>query len=231
MATLDLEPVMASEGDTSGEGSGKILFCPFCRECFDGETQCPEHELALVDFTELPPSKEDKAPPAWEEAVDPWDIRFGRGFMALGALLLLVGFFLPFASAHFEDIDATWTGYEIAISRSGNLWTIPFMAAMFSWFLFRRRTPIQMLGTRLSAMVLAFAPLVSLGYTMVRVQDGVERAAGAVALEWGAGVYVIPIACVLCFLGGLRFGVIPVDPVLPHGAEADHDEDRGIRRD
>ncbi|HVZ36050.1 MAG TPA: hypothetical protein VG963_26665, partial [Polyangiaceae bacterium] len=65
----------------------QVLFCPFCRECFEDSSTCPEHELRLVPFDQLTPDPEaredegDAAPPtnAEEAHLAPFDPRFGRG--------------------------------------------------------------------------------------------------------------------------------------------------------
>lgn len=210
------------------EDDARLLFCPFCRECYEGETTCPVHELPLVDFADLPKQEHERDLPGWDEDVDPWDVRFGRGFLMLGAVGLLAGFFLPFATAMFEDTATTWTGYTLATGRAGNLWTVPFVAAMFVYFLLRRRTPIQMLGTRLVALVLSIMPVGSLVYTVFRVQAGVQSQQGAVSIDWNAGLYVIAASCLFLLLGSIRFGVLKVGDLEPHGAGPDESEDRGI---
>ena len=88
------EPMPPSAEPEPIESDGRILFCPFCRECYEGERVCPVHELDLVEFQDLPRQAHETDLPAWDEPVLPWDIRFGRGALALGALLLLVAFFL-----------------------------------------------------------------------------------------------------------------------------------------
>lgn len=216
---------------TSSEDDARLLFCPFCRECYEGERTCPVHELELVDFQDLPKQGHERDLPGWDEDVDPWDIRFGRGFLALGAVGLLAGFFLPFATAMFEDTATTWTGYTLATGRAGNLWTVPFVAAMFVYFLLRRRTPIKMLGTRLVAIVLSIMPAGSLAYTVHRVQQGVSGQHGAVTISWDTGAYVIAASCVLLLIGSVRFGVLKMQDLAPHGAGPEDGEDRGISRE
>ncbi len=237
MSTSLAPPHPMSSPDPSAQpDGGRLLFCPFCRECFEGEETCPSHELALVDFQDLPKQAHEHEMPGWDEDVDPWDVRFGRGWLALGAVLLVVGFFLPLASGLVEDTAVSWTGYQVATGPAGNLWTVPFVAAMFVYFLLKRRTPVKMMGSRLVAVVLSIAPALSLGYSILNVQRGVARMHGALALEWGAGVYVIAVACVLLLVGSFRFGVLPAGYVAahadePHGAAPDERPGRGIKKD
>ena len=132
----------------------RLLFCPFCRECYEGETTCPVHELDLVDFIDLPKQAHERQLPGWEEDLLPWDPRFGRAWLALGTLVVLVGWFLPFASATVDDQETTWSALELALGPARSLWTVPFTAALFAVLLLRRRTPLQMLGARLVGLLL-----------------------------------------------------------------------------
>ncbi len=214
------EPMPPSSEPEPTESDGRILFCPFCRECYEGERVCPVHELDLVEFQDLPRQAHETDLPAWDEPVLPWDIRFGRGALALGALLLLVAFFLPMVTGSFDDEPFRWTGLDLATDRAKNLWTVPFVGALYFWMLLRRRTPVEMLGTRLVAVLLAVMPAFSTVYTWLNVQRGVEQAHGAIAAEIGVGAYVVAAATVLLLFGGFRFGVLPGmrDEREPHGS-------------
>lgn len=198
-------------------GDARLLFCPFCRECYEGETRCPVHELPLVDFADLPKQAHERDLPGWEDDVDPWDVRFGRGWVALGAFFLLVGFFVPFAAATVDDERVSWSGLDLANGPARSMWTVPFVVALFVWLLLRRRSIVKMLGARLVAFVLAFAPGFSIVHSMVQMHRGVERLHGGGLLEWGWGIPVMAVGMVLLMIGGVRFGRVPRD-ALPHGA-------------
>ncbi|MBX3272426.1 MAG: hypothetical protein KF729_19360 [Sandaracinaceae bacterium] len=195
----------------------RLLFCPFCRECYEGETVCPVHELRLVDFTALPKQAHERDLPGLEDDVDPWDVRFGRGWIALGALFVLVGFFMPFASATVEDQSVSWSGLDLANGPARTMWTVPFVAALYVWLLLRRRSVVKMAGARLVAFLLAFAPAASVVYSMVNMWRGIERLHGAGLLEWGLGIPVIAAGAALLAIGAVRFGLVPRG-ALPHGA-------------
>ena len=45
------------EEPTGAKAGAPILFCPFCRESFEGEAVCPEHDLELVPIDRLPRSR------------------------------------------------------------------------------------------------------------------------------------------------------------------------------
>jgi len=87
--------------------SSKILFCPFCRDGFEGRTECPEHELTLVPIDKLP-RKAEATLQSVTLFVDP---RLGRGAVLFGAALVLVGFMAPLVSG--AGVSAS--GLEVAI--------------------------------------------------------------------------------------------------------------------
>lgn len=212
---------MPSKPETDAE----VLFCPFCRECYEGTKVCPEHELALVPFQELPRQAHERAL-RWDEPVPPWEPRFGRLELVIGATLALVGFFgPPLMSGRFDDAPVAWTALQLATSRAPNLWTVPFAALLFGMFLYRRRTPLEMRGARLAGVVLAVMPAVSLGYSLWNVQRAVEGMHGALALSFDVGAWCIGAASVFLLIGSLRFGALGSD-AQPHGAAPDPDEAR-----
>lgn len=226
MASIGTVSDVMAEGDNGEPSGARLLFCPFCRECYEDRTHCPEHELELVDFQDLPRQAHERAV-GWEDAVVPWEIRFGRLELMLGVAAALIGFFaLPLVVGSFDDRAISWTASEIAMQRARNLWAVPFVAAMFVVFLYRRRTPLSMRGARLAGVVLALMPAVSLGYSLWQVHRGVMATQGAVAAGWGAGVWVIGAASALFLVGALRFGSMPGEPGLPHGAAADDEPAR-----
>src|SRR4051812_41261443 len=93
-------PFAGSSPDGAGgmADAAPILFCPFCRECFEGESRCPEHDLGLVPFDQLARTAEDLAAdiPREDEDVSVFDGRFGRGIVALGTALFFVSFGMTF---------------------------------------------------------------------------------------------------------------------------------------
>lgn len=224
LSVWELEPSMVHPTNVSDD---RLLFCPFCRECYEGERVCPVHELELVEFQDLPRQAHERSLPGWDERVRAWDPRFGRAWIALGVLGCAVGFLLPLVQASAEQASQSWSGLELATSRGRNLWTIPFSGAMFVFFLLRRRTPRQMFGARLVAVILSVMPVVSLAYSLWNVQRFAADAAGAVAVGWGSGVWVLAASSVLLLVGSIRFGGMPTSGELPHGSEPDR-PDTGI---
>lgn len=204
-----------------------LLFCPFCRECFEGELECPAHELALVAFDALPADPADESElPSHDQPVSILDPRFGRGFVMAGVLLSLVGFSMPVFSILSGEQTRVFSGFEAAASRAPNLWTVPFVALMFAWILMRRRTPLAMLGARLAGVVFALAPLISLIYTVFKVREGAEQWAQQMHLRMVVdieyGVFVIAVGVFFLLFGSIRFGVLP----LPQGGPSDPEPHR-----
>ncbi|WP_053234795.1 hypothetical protein [Sandaracinus amylolyticus] len=202
-----------------------LLFCPFCRECFEGERECPEHELALVPFDQLPrdPELEGSDLPSHDEPVSMFEPRFGRGLVMAGVALSAIGFALPLLTITTATQTRTFSGFETATGPAPSVWTIPFVAAMFVWILARRRTPLEMLGARLVGVVFALAPLVSLVYTVLKVTKSAEEQSAQtgrlleVGVEYGAGV--LAIAALLLLAGSARLGVIPIPRGGPSSPE------------
>jgi hypothetical protein len=210
---------MAMTSSMATPDEAPLLFCPFCRECYEGETHCPDHELELVAWGALPKQAHEERPGGWDDPVAPAELRFGRAWIALGAALAIAAFFLPFASARFEEHETVWNGLEMASSRAPNLWTVPFVGAMFLWFLYRRRTPRQMQGARVAGILLALMPLASVLYTVWNVQRGAAGTYGAIAVSFGTGPWIAAAATVFFAIGSALFGRGAASDGLPHGAE------------
>jgi hypothetical protein len=185
---------------------GPVLFCPFCRECFEGLASCPDHDLTLVEFARLPPTEPRRAL-SWDEPMAPWDPRSGRLEVVVGVLAVLGGFLgLPLVSGSFDDREVAWTALEMASGPARNLWVIPVAAALFGVVLARRRTPLQLRAARLAGLALALAPLFSLGYSIWKVSRAVDGQFGAVYLRPSIGAWVVGAGCLAWLIGSVRFG-------------------------
>lgn len=209
--------------------SQDLLFCPFCRDCFEGERRCPDHDLLLVPWEDLP-----KGPDAPEIADDveltPVDPRFGRAELFSGSLLLLAGFVAPLFTVTSADVMSeprTFTALAAAADRAPNLWTLPFVGLLALSLVLRRRTPRQMRGARLATLLLSLAVPGSLAYTIHTVRVGAAMMSAArgysvaTHLEWGIALPFC--ASILLVVGSLRFGVVPA--AAPSGpASADPDD-------
>jgi hypothetical protein len=197
----DLE---AKSTPASSAGEPALLFCPFCRECFEAEARCPDHDLPLVPFDRLPPSavegqQEDDAPVGMLE----W--RRGRAELLVAGLALLASFVLPWVEVRAAGLVQEFTALSAAAQRVPNLWAVPVAGAFFVSLVLRRRTPLQMRAARVAALVAAAAPMISTVYSLRRVHQAAALEAGVeVAVRWGAWVTVG--AALLGAVGALRFG-------------------------
>lgn len=205
--------------------TGAPLFCPFCRECFEGETECPEHELPLVPFEMLPKRKRVLRE---DERVVAWEPRYGRGIVAAGLLLQAVGFFLPmFTFARGEEI--TMSAFTMAATMAANLWAIPAAIVAIAITLARRRTLAEMRGARLAVPLLSALGGVSLAYTLYRTWHGAQQLAATdaevgFAIEWGT--WVVALGIVVAIAGGVVLGVVRRAEEPPDGATlADEGDD------
>jgi hypothetical protein len=206
-----------------------ILFCPFCRESFEGETRCPEHELALVPFDRLPGATSRDAVPRDDEPLGTFDLRFGRGLVFAGAVLAMVGFLCPLGTIGAAGQVLHVTGPSIAVTHAPTLWIVPGIAFAALFLLAQRRTLVRMRAIRLVVPLLAWGvPMAAwsaarrLDRWAAQMQVGEEQAVA----HLGWGLVVLGVATLLMMVGGLRLGVPPTSAALPHGAEPDAQRDR-----
>jgi len=196
------------------------LFCPFCRECFEGEAVCPDHELTLVSFEKLP--RRGRSTVGLDERVQVYDVRYGRGFLWGAALLLLFGLALPLVTATLAD-TTSFSGFEVASRVAPSLWAVPCVSAALVSVLVRRRTLRQMLAARVAVPMLALLGATALGYTFWRIDRGAvqmsERMGEEVAVGLGPGVWVLGAGLLLALVGGLRLGSTPRGKAPPRGGE------------
>ena len=186
-----------------------VLFCPFCRESFEGRSRCPEHELELVPWQALPPDPEAEShgPPAGHVAF--YDLRHGRGLVFLGAVLVVLGFGLPVVQTSLSE-SLEVTGVLLAATRAGNLWTVPFVALAAAALVLRRTTLAGLAGIRLAVASAAVVGFASAGYTTFRLlrtaADVQARYGDAVFVEPRPGAYLVALGLAFVLVGGLRLG-------------------------
>ncbi len=185
----------------------QVLFCPFCRESFEGQNHCPEHELALVPLTRLDarnvldadPEGDDLDEPRLSRDLQPlalFDPRQGRGWVALGALCQLLALALPLLRT---DASAAVATYELARGIP-SLWTLSLIAFTVLYTLARRRTPRALRGLRVVVPALGAVALACLLWAYGRL--------GFQAVPT-LGSYVITVGALLLALFGLRLGAAP----------------------
>jgi hypothetical protein len=173
-----------------------ILFCPFCREGFEGLRECPEHELTLLPWDRMPRTP---SPPIDEVTffVDP---RLGRGGMLLGASLVVLAFFVPFVRVRGVDASAL----EVAIDGAHNLWLTPIAAMAVLGTLFLRRARHSMRSARLAVIGLAVGGVLPLVYTTERV--AAMTVARGDTPEWLWGCWAMWAGLALVALASLGLG-------------------------
>ncbi len=180
----------------------KLLFCPFCRECFEDTERCPDHDLPLVPFEQLPAPPREQEDDAQVPILDP---SRGRAELLVASIGLLAGFLAPLVEVSAAGRTQTFTALAAAAERAPNLWAIPIAGALFASLVARRRTPLQMRGARLAGLVVALAPIVSLVYSIRRMLFAASLEHGvSVSIAWGA--YLVGLASLVAMIGSVRFG-------------------------
>jgi hypothetical protein len=189
----------------------QVLFCPFCRESFERQSHCPEHELSLVRFDELtanplliePELEPDEviahklvAPD--DRLIALLDPRWGRGPVAAGALLLLVSLGLsPFALPGFDMATIAQLARTLP-----SLWTPLLVAFTVLFSLARRRTRRRLRSLRVLVPLLALLSPLTLAWAIYRLGSFRE----STTVQVGSAAYVLGVASVLLLVGGLRLG-------------------------
>lgn len=194
--------------DKRQASTDQVLFCPFCREAFEGTKQCPDHDLLLVAWHELPRSVE---PLSEDERLTPYALVAGRGWVFLGAGLTLLAFVMPMLTLG-GDTELHANMLRFATLRSGKLWMVPLASVAQAMILFRRRTLRGMRGVRLAVGCVALMPSIALALTLRGVRDAALMAAQRsgdsmqLIIEWGS--YLVFIAALPMLYGAARLGVM-----------------------
>jgi hypothetical protein len=190
----------------------QILFCPFCRESFEGRDTCPEHDLALVGFEKLGPDpfELENLPEVIDQTplatVDP---AFGRGWVAGGALLIALAF--PCEFVRVPGLVPTPSTGQLA-GNLPSLWTLALVSFTLLFILKRRNTPRALRSVRLLVPLLALVPVGTVAWVLHRLEQGIFVYATGQRIRGGqpsVAVYLIGIASLLIFFGGLRLGALP----------------------
>lgn len=184
-----------------------VLFCPFCRESFEGIERCPSHDLALIDFQQL--ARVDLA--SDDARLPVQSLRGGRGWLLAGAVLTLCAFFLPLA--HLSGAVEVESTLRALTGRAPRLWLLPAAALATLSVLARRRTPSAMRGARVAVGLLALIPSAVVVVTLENTRAAsaqLARTLGAqIHVHVGAGAWLVWSALVPLLWGSLRFGVMP----------------------
>lgn len=174
-------------------------FCPFCRECFEGIVDCPDHEMPLVDFDKLPRVKTEDGD--GNEVLRLLDLRFGRALILTGFVVTTVAFFLPFVRVANE---ASFSAARVALARAPNLWAAELAAVGCLVMTFRAPTQARLRALRLAVALLGALGGVAVTFTWWRIAGGAAQMGISATVEWGA--VVLGLGLGLLTLGGVRLG-------------------------
>jgi hypothetical protein len=184
-----------------------VLFCPFCGDGFEGQTLCPDHELALVPWQELPRAKQSDPP---ELDLARHSLRLGRGWLALASLAMLFGFAaLPLGRVS-GAASMGGTMLQLALHGAHKLWLVPAASLTLIALLYRRRSPRAMRAARLAALfTVLVAPLAVLwawSNTLAAVALLAERTGQPLLPTLASGGYTVLLATIPALIGALRLG-------------------------
>jgi hypothetical protein len=188
----------------------QVLFCPFCRETFEGIDRCPTHDLGLVPFRVLQAivdSTQDDKPLRFAS------LRLGRGPIFVGAALTSVAFFLPLLRLSGQ-VESSSTLLRLASTQGEGmrLWFVPMSAFTLLLTLYRRRSPAAMRGARLVAMMLALLPSAVVAWTLRGAYEAAARMnelmGGGIHTQLGGGSLLTFVAAILLVAGAARLGVL-----------------------
>jgi hypothetical protein len=182
-----------------------VLFCPFCRESFEGKKRCPDDDLPLVAWDALPARPEAEL--GDDEEARLTDLRRGRAELLLGGALLLASSMAPFVEIAGDGRVQRFSTLSAASTAAPGLWSVPFAGALFLSLVLRRRTPRQMRGARLAALFVALVPVATAMYSAFRIDANSVGQFVDVSFLWGGAL--IAVGSLLAFIGGLRFGGRP----------------------
>jgi hypothetical protein len=181
----------------------QVLFCPFCREGFEGMASCPDHALRLVPRDQIAPTltgddepgddePNDRTVHPDERAIALLDPRHGRSLVALGGGLAGAALLLELAPLGGRPLPT----YQIATVLP-SLWTLLLVCFCVFYVLARRRTPRALRSLRV------LVPLLG-GVVMLTLAMAVKRL-GTLVMS-GTAAYVMVASALLLVWGGARLG-------------------------
>lgn len=190
----------------------QVLFCPFCRESFEGKVTCPEHELALVGFERLGPDPLD--PENLPEMIDETPLgvvepSFGRGIVAAAAFLNLGAFLCDFLRSPAEPRGIAM---HALLNYVPSLWTPTLVSFTLLFTLYRRRTPRALRSVRVLVALLAPISPLTCWWAYRRIEQGVlmwPSGRQVIDAEMGLAGFAVALASILMLVGAVRLGVLP----------------------
>lgn len=187
----------------------QVLFCPFCRESFEGTRVCPDHDLALVPFHKLPPDpiSAERAELDDDTPLDGLDPRFGRAYVAAGATLNMAAL-----GAEFVRFPGGRALTTLALAASmPALWTVALVSVTLLFLLRRARTLRMLRALRVLVPALALVGPLTLIWELARIRSGAAlwvAQVRSVEATPGTALYITLLAGALIGYGGARLGVV-----------------------
>jgi hypothetical protein len=186
----------------------QVLFCPFCRESFEGARVCPDHDLVLVPFHKLPPdiASRTTSVPEDDTPLETLEPRFGRGYVALGAVLNGTAL-----GAEFVRFPGGRGLSTLALaSAMPALWTLGLVSFTLLFVLRRAKTLRALRAVRVLVPALACLGPATLAWEIMRIRSGAALWVAQVRSTQatpGLALYLVLAASVLIAYGGVRLGV------------------------
>ena len=184
-----------------------VLFCPFCRESHEGRTHCPDHDLELVAFSDLPERPSDRIFDP-DQRLAPWEWRYGRGAMWLGALVLGISFFTD--SFELQTNEGSFRESAVELLLRGQvlgLWLVPLVAACAAYLPLWASTPRRLSLLRRPMLALSLTPPAAMIWALFAMRSATEGTLNVLMGGW-----LVFLGCGLCLLGSLRLGAPPGNP-------------------
>lgn len=185
----------------------EVLFCPFCREPFEGLTECPEHKVTLVPITALGEADARRIPDE-DAKLATHDLRFGRGIVLAGALLTWVAVSLPVVQDEFQG-GATTTGFMLWSLRADYLSVVPGAALVCVFTVFARDSRASLRRARVALGIAVAIAAVAVGIAAHHVRNyAIDSAAAGMhgSVSPGLGAYVVALGLALLVIGVTRLG-------------------------
>ena len=177
-----------------------FLFCPFCKESFEGVEVCPFHDLPLVPIDKLRGRQADSES---ADTLSMYDVRYGRGALLMGAAISFLSFVWP---------TLLWKGTPVSMLHAANegahhLWVVPAVALVTVAVLWRYRTVESMRRVRFPTAAFGVLACTTILYTLFRfgsVVGGDGEDASGLSMNWSMSAAFLGLGLIV--LGGLFLG-------------------------
>lgn len=187
--------------------------CPFCGIAFPGKTHCPDHDLALLAPAQtVSQDMEAVLEPAREvdAQLEAFDFRFGRGWIFLGAVMMIAAFPLPWLTTRTPDQAWTVSGLSFSSAHGAILWVVPAVALSLLWLMGARRSQRALHAVRFAVPMMALTAATAASYVAVGFVRGAsmlaEQTGDVVETTPAVGAYLTALGLGLVVYGGTKLG-------------------------